>query len=322
MRKGGAAPASALPKRRIRSGGLISEIRTKPVLFLMLLPMVALAVVFAYIPMSGILIAFENFNYRGGIFGSPFVGFSNFEFLFKGNDMLAITLNTFGYNLAFIVVNQFLEILFAIVLSELLGKTFKKLVQSSMFLPYFISWVIAGSIVYNLFNYEYGIVNNSMVSLGLERVDLMNNAWFWRIMLVVFSAWKNVGYGCIIYLSTITGIDTEMYDAAVVDGANILQRIWYVTLPFIVPTLIMLLLMTIGSMFRGDFGLFWQLVGNNPLVRSETEIIDTYIYRAMSSTSNFGMTTAAGIYQSVMGFVLIMTVNAIVKKVNREYALF
>lgn len=303
-------------------GGFLTELRTRPVLFLMLLPMVILAVVFAYVPMSGILIAFESFNYRGGIFGSPFVGFSNFEFLFKGNDMLAITLNTFGYNLTFLIVNQFLEILFAIVLSELLGKYFKKLVQSSMFLPYFISWVIAGSIVYNLFNYEYGIVNNSMVSLGLERVDLMNNAWFWRIMLVVFSAWKNVGYGCIIYLSTITGIDTEMYDAAVVDGANILQRIWYVTLPFLVPTFLMLLLMTIGGMFRGDFGLFWQLVGNNPLVRSETEIIDTYIYRAMSSTSNFGMTTAAGIYQSVMGFVLIMTVNAIVKKVNRDYALF
>lgn len=302
--------------------GFWKELKKNKVLFLMIAPMCLMAIIFCYVPMTGIILAFKNFNYADGIFGSKWAGLKNFRFLFKSGNIGQIIWNTFSYNWIFVIVNSILEITFAIVLSELYGKHLKKLLQSAMFLPYFISWVIVGTISYNMFNYEYGVVNNILRSFGGGAADLMNNQTFWRIMLVVFSAWKGVGYSCIIYLSTITGIDTELYGAAAIDGANIFQRIRYVTLPYIKPTLVMLLLMTIGGMFRGDFGLFWQLTGNNPLVRQSTEIVDTFVYRSMMEMSNYGMTTAAGLLQSFMGFVLIMTVNTIVKKIEPDYALF
>lgn len=302
--------------------GFLQELKRNRILYLMMLPMCVMAIIFCYVPMTGIILAFKNYNYAAGIFGSEWVGLKNFEFLFKSGNIGSIIFNTFEYNWLFVIVNNTLEIGFAIVLSELHRKRVKKTLQSIMFLPYFISWVIVGTISYNMFNYEYGVVNNFIRSFGGTGVQLMNSTMFWRIMLVVFSAWKAVGYGCVVYLSTITGIDTELYDAAAIDGATIFQRIRYVTFAFIKPTLVLLFLLTIGGMFRGDFGLFWQLTGKNALIRESTEIIDTYVYRCMSELSNYGMTTAAGFLQSIMGFVLIVTVNKVVKKVEPDYTLF
>jgi len=272
--------------------------------------------------MAGSILAFKQFRYNLGIFKSPWVGFDNFRFFFISGDALHVTVNTLLYNLAFITVNNFLEISFAIILSEMSGRIFKKITQSVMFLPYFISWVIAGVIVYNFFNYEFGVFNGIMKTLGLPPVDVYNSANWWRVLLVFFSAWKNVGYGTIVYLSAIMGIDHEMFDAAEIDGANLYQRIRHIMLPCMVPTMMILLLLSVSNIFRGDFGLFYQLVGTNPLVYDATDIIDTYVFRSLMTSSDIGMAAAAGLYQSVMCFVTILIVNKIVKRIQSDYALF
>jgi len=302
--------------------GILKELRRKKVLFLMLTPAFIHVLIFSYLQMAGTVLAFKQFRYNLGIFKSPWVGFSNFRFFFISGDALHVTVNTLLYNLAFIIVNNFLEISFAIILSELNGRVFKKITQSVMFLPYFISWVIAGVIVYSFFNYEFGVFNGIMKSLGLPPVDVYNSANWWRVLLVFFSAWKNVGYGTIIYLSAIMGIEHEMFDAAEIDGANLYQRIRHIMLPCLVPTMMILLLLAVGNIFRGDFGLFYQLVGTNPLVYDATDIIDTYVFRSLMTSSDIGMAAAAGLYQSVMCFVTILVVNKIVKSVQRDYALF
>lgn len=288
----------------------------------MLMPAFIHVLIFSYLPMAGSILAFKQFRYNLGIFKSPWVGFDNFRFFFISGDALHVTVNTLLYNLAFITVNNFLEISFAIILSEMSGRIFKKITQSVMFLPYFISWVIAGVIVYNFFNYEFGVFNGIMKTLGLPPVDVYNSANWWRVLLVFFSAWKNVGYGTIIYLSAIMGIDHEMFDAAEIDGANLYQRIRHIMLPCMVPTMMILLLLSVSNIFRGDFGLFYQLVGTNPLVYDATDIIDTYVFRSLMTSSDIGMAAAAGLYQSVMCFVTILIVNKIVKRIQSDYALF
>jgi len=300
----------------------IKHLKRKKVLLLMLMPAFIHVLIFSYLPMAGSILAFKQFRYNLGIFKSPWVGFDNFRFFFISGDALHVTVNTLLYNLAFITVNNFLEISFAIILSEMSGRIFKKITQSVMFLPYFISWVIAGVIVYNFFNYEFGVFNGIMKTLGLPPVDVYNSANWWRVLLVFFSAWKNVGYGTIIYLSAIMGIDHEMFDAAEIDGANLYQRIRHIMLPCMVPTMMILLLLSVSNIFRGDFGLFYQLVGTNPLVYDATDIIDTYVFRSLMTSSDIGMAAAAGLYQSVMCFVTILIVNKIVKRIQSDYALF
>ncbi|WP_323054206.1 ABC transporter permease subunit [Thermoclostridium stercorarium] len=236
---------------------VIKEIKKKKILFLMLMPAFIHVFIFSYLPMAGAILAFKRFQYNLGIFKSPWAGFSNFKFFFISGDAFRVTVNTLMYNLIFITVNNFLEISFAIILSELSGRIFKKITQSVMFLPYFISWVIAGVIVYNFFNYEFGVFNGIRRALGLEPVDVYNSANWWRVLLVFFSAWKNVGYGTIIYLSAIMGIEQEMFDAAEIDGANLYQRIRHIMLPSLVPTMVMLLLLAVSNIFRGisDFSI-------------------------------------------------------------------
>jgi putative aldouronate transport system permease protein len=301
---------------------IFKELKRKKILFLMLLPAFIHVLVFSYLPMAGSVLAFKQFRYNLGIFKSPWVGFDNFRFFFISGDALRVTMNTLLYNLVFIVVNNFLEISFAVILSEISGRYFKKITQSAMFLPYFISWVIAGVIVYNFFNYEFGVFNGLMKSMGLPPVDVYNSSNWWRVLLVFFSAWKNVGYGTVIYLSAVMGIDQEMFDAAEIDGANLYQRIKHIIVPSLVPTMMILLLLSIGSIFRGDFGLFYQLVGTNPLVYDATDIIDTYVFRSLMTSPDIGMAAAAGCFQSVICFVTILVVNKAVKRVQSDYALF
>lgn len=301
---------------------IFKELKRKKILFLMLLPAFIHVLVFSYLPMAGSVLAFKQFRYNLGIFKSPWVGFDNFRFFFISGDALRVTMNTLLYNLVFIVVNNFLEISFAVILSEISGRYFKKITQSAMFLPYFISWVIAGVIVYNFFNYEFGVFNGLMKSMGLPPVDVYNSSNWWRVLLVFFSAWKNVGYGTVIYLSAVMGIDQEMFDAAEIDGANLYQRIKHIIVPSLVPTMMILLLLSIGSIFRGDFGLFYQLVGTNPLVYDATDIIDTYVFRSLMTSHDIGMAAAAGCFQSVICFVTILVVNKAVKRVQSDYALF
>ncbi|BCG57192.1 ABC transporter permease [Paenibacillus sp. URB8-2] len=302
--------------------GFWGELKKYRTLLLMLTPAVLFFILFAYIPMAGIVLAFKKYSYDGGIFGSSWNGIDNFRFFFDSGDAWRVTRNTALYNIAFIIVNNVLQIFAGILLFEVAGKWFRKITQTLMFLPYFISWVVVGAIAYNLFNFDVGTVNSLLVSLGFEKSDIYNTPAYWPFILVIVSAWKALGYGSVMYLAAITSIDTEMYEAAQIDGANIFQRIFRITIPNLMPTVIILVLLAVGNIFRGDFGMFYNMVGNNGLLFSSTDVIDTYVFRSLITSNDIGMSAAAGFFQSVLGFVTIMLANFAVRKYDKDYALF
>jgi len=302
---------------------LIYDLRKNPLLCAMLLPSLAFFVIFAYFPMIGVYYAFTRFDFAAGLFGSQFIGIDNFRFLFVSGTALIITGNTLFYNLIFIIGGNILNIIVAILLSEVSGRYFRKVSQTIMFLPYFISFVIVGTFAFNILNYETGFMNNLLTSLGAEKFDFYNTPWVWRILLPVFYFWKNLGYGSVIYLAAIMGISSEYYETAAIDGAGIMQQIFYITLPCLKPTFVILLLLATGGIMRGQFELFFQLTGRNGMLFNATEIIDTYVFRTLRvSTGSIGMGTAAGIYQSFVGMFLVFATNWVVRKLEPEMALF
>ena len=298
------------------------ELKKNKILFLMILPAILYVFIFSYLPFPGIVIAFKQYNYTKGIFGSDWIGFKNFGYLFQTGAIYRITFNTITYNLLFIFVGLVFRIGVAIFLSEIVGKRLKKISQTMLLMPHFISWVVAGAIVYNLLSTDYGLINNILTGMGEERINFMNNPAIWPLLFVVFKVWKGTGYGSVVYLAAITGMDQEIYEAAQIDGAGIFQRIFRITIPMLKPTVIVLLLLDLGGIIRGDFEMFYNLTGNNALLYNVTDVIDTFVYRSMIQTQNFGMSAAAGLYQSIFGFVIVMTVNTIIKKVQPDYALF
>lgn len=302
--------------------GFFRQVLRHKLLLLMLLPALVYVILFSYLPMFGVVLAFKDFNYRDGILGSPWAGFDNFKFLFVSNKLWPLTRNTLLYNLAFIVFGMFFEVSFAILINELGSKFFKKFSQTLMFLPYFISWVVVAAMVQAFFSYEHGIVNNFIESIGLSRVNIYSNPNVWPFLLVFFRIWKNTGYGSVVYLAAVTGIDPGIYEAAEIDGANVWQRIIHITLPCLKGTMMIMFLLAVGAIFRGDFGLFYQLVGNNGQILGVADILDTFIYRALITSNDIGMSSASGLYQSVLCFVTIITVNGIIKKIDPDYTLF
>ena len=291
-------------------------------LLLMLLPAVVLVFIFNYIPMAGTIIAFKKYNYQDGIFGSDWAGLKNFLFFFKSGKAAMVTRNTALYNIAFILSSTFLEVFFAIVLNEMCHKWFKKLIQSCIFLPYFISWVIVGSIAYSILNYETGTLNSVLQSLGIDRINFYSKGGYWPFIIIFFNAWKGVGYGMVVYLASIVGIDSSLMEAAAIDGANIFQRTRYVTIPSLTPTVITLTLLALGKIFRGNLDLFYQLVGQNGMLFNYTDVIDTYVFRMTLKASDVGQTVAIGLYQSVLCFITIIIANWLVKRKNEDYSLF
>lgn len=308
--------------KKSKSAKFISEIKKNKVLLLMLLPAFLYFLIFSYIPMAGTVLAFKNYNFRDGIFGSPFVGFDNFKYFFISGQAFEVTRNTILYNSGFIIVNTILQMGMAILISEVSRKYFKKITQTAMFLPYFISWVVVGVIAYNLLNVENGTINSLLAKLGFEKINFYATTYAWPIILIFASAWKNVGYGTILYLAAIMGIDAEIYEAAKIDGANIFQRIFKVTIPCLVPTMIILTLLAIGNIFRGDFQMFYQLVGNNGPLFKITDVIDTFTFRSLIQSGEVGMSAATGLYQSVFCFITIMITNYLVKRYDSDNSLF
>lgn len=288
----------------------------------MLLPALIYVIVFSYIPMTGIIMAFKKYQYNGGIYFSPWNGLNNFKALFISGKLLQVTRNTLLYNIAFIFFGVVFEMGSAILLNEIINKMFKKTVQSLMFLPYFISWVVAGAIIYNIFNYERGVFNNIVTSLGVAPFDLYNTPVAWPFVLIFLKLWKQTGYGSVVYLAAITGMDQEMFEAASIDGASAWQKIKYLTIPSLRPTMMILVLLGIGNIFRGDFGLFYQTVRSSALLQPMTDVIDTYVFRLLIDNGNVGVSAAAGLYQSVLCFITIMICNNLVKKANPDYALY
>lgn len=307
-------------KSRLRK--FMLTLRRNKILLLMLLPAILYFLIFSYIPMGGTVLAFKNYNFRDGIFGSPWVGLDNFKYFFISGQAWIVTRNTILYNVAFITVNTILQMGLAILISEIGGKYFKKLTQTAMFLPYFISWVVVGIIAYNMLNLENGTINSIIAKIGGEKFNFYGSTFVWPFIMIFVSAWKNVGYGTVLYLAAIMGIDTETYEAAKIDGANIFQRIFKVTIPSLIPTMIILTLLAIGNIFRGDFQMFYQIIGNNGPLFNATDVIDTFTFRSLIQSGEVGMSAASCLYQSVFCFITIMISNFLVKKYDKDYSLF
>ncbi|WP_040949532.1 ABC transporter permease [Gorillibacterium massiliense] len=306
----------------VKKNGFIHELVKNKILFLMLLPVIAYFLINNYFPMIGIYYAFVRFDFNTSLFKMDFVGLKNFEFLWKSGKLMELTYNTVGYNAIFIGLGNVLAITVAILVSEIRSKWFKKVSQSILFLPYFVSFVILSVIVFNMFNYEHGVLNSVLKQLGADPVNVYSKPKLWIFLIVVFYLWKNFGYSMVIYLASITGIGEDFYEAAKIDGANTFQRAWHITVPMLKNTFVILLLFSLGSIMKGQFDLFYQMIGNNGLLYSTTDILDTYVYRSLKVTFDMGMATAAGVYQSIFGFTLIMVVNTIIRKINKDYALF
>lgn len=317
--RGGGVTTQPLTRRRV---SFVRRVLDNRVLLLMCLPAIAFFVIFNYLPLPGIWIAFTDFNYRDGIFGSPFIGFKNFEFLVKSGQLWDLTRNTILYNVAFIVLGNVLQIAIAVMLNEVRAKYFKKISQAVMFLPYFISVVLVGVIAFNLLNYDSGALNTLIEQTGGDPIKIYSTAGAWPLIIILVHLWQSTGYGSIVYFAAIMGIDRGLFEAAAIDGANAWQRIRYVILPSLKPTFIILLLFSMGGIMHGNFGLFWNLVGNNAALFETTDIIETSVYRMVMSQNNFTTSTAVGLYQSLFGFALVMLANGIVRKVNKDYALF
>lgn len=292
-------------------------------LYLMFLPGAIYLFINNYIPMGGIIVAFKNYNARKGILGSPWAGLQNFKFLFATPDAWVITRNTLLYNLVFIVLNTVLGIIFAIFICDCLNSHLKKIYQSAILFPYLMSAVILGYIVFAFLSQSTGIMNNTILpALGKDPVDWYSEPKYWPFILVLVNTWKGVGYGCLIYISAINGIDPSLYEAAELDSATKWQQIKYITLPFLKPTVITLTLMSVGRIFYSDFGLFYQVPRNSGMLYSVTNTIDTYVYRGLMQSGNVGMSAAAGFYQSVVGFAVVLIANGLVRKFSKENALF
>ena len=303
--------------------GKMSKFKRYLPLYLMFLPGGLYLLINNYIPMGGLIVAFKQYNVRNGLFGSKWIGLKNFKFLFATPDAFVITRNTILYNVAFIVINTLLGIIFAIFICDAMNKKLKKVYQSAILFPYLMSAVILGYIVFAYCSQSNGILNKSILPMfGQGAVNWYSESKYWPFILIFVNTWKGVGYGCLIYISAINGIDPGLYEAASLDGASKWQQIKNITLPELVPTIITLTLMSIGRIFYSDFGLFYQVPRNSGAIYSVTNVIDTYVYRGLMEQSNIGMSAAAGFYQSIVGFALVLIANLVVRKVSKENALF
>lgn len=281
-----------------------------------------LVFVFCYLPMGGIIIAFKNYTYAGGIFGSEWCGFNNFEFFFKSKDFLNITWNTIYMNLIFIILGTVSALTVGILLYQLTSRMTTKVFQTMLITPHFISWVVAAYMLYAIINPEFGILNSFRENMGLDTVDYYSNPEAWPWILSVAYVWKNVGMDSVIYYAALMGISPDLFEAAEVDGAGRWSKIRYIIIPELRSLIVMLTILKVGGIFRADFGLFYQLPQDIGALYSTTDVMDTYIFRTMRVLGNMGMSSAAGLLQSVVGFVLVMTTNTIVKKVDPDSSLF
>lgn len=291
-------------------------------IYLMMIPGFLYLIINNYIPMFGIIVAFKNYNYSLGIFGSKWNGLKNFKFLFKTKDAFTITRNTLVYNAVFIILGNSLGILIAILLNEIRSKMAKKSYQTIILLPFLLSIVIVSYIVYGIFSTEFGIANHMLTSLGKDRISWYSTPKYWPFILTFINLWKNMGYNTVLYYATLIGIDVSYYEAAVVDGASRWQRIRYITIPSLIPTITIMVLMAISRIFYSDFGLFYQVPLNSGPLIDVTNTIDTYVYRGLRENSNIGMSAAAGLYQSVVGFIMVIAANTLVKRMGNGNELF
>ena len=312
-----------MKKAEVKKGKKKNALKEYWPLYLMMLPALLYLLINNYIPMAGMVIAFKKLNFAKGIWASPWAGLKNFKFLFASKDAWIITRNTLLYNIAFILVNMVVGIAITILITERRNTKLKKIYKSAILLPFLMSMVILSYIVYALLSAENGLVNNSILPLfHIDPIQWYQKPKYWPAILIIANCWKGVGYGCLIYIASLIGIDPSFYEAARLDGASKWQEITKITLPSLVPTIITLLLLSIGRIFYSDFGLFYQVPMNSGVLFPTTNVIDTYVYRALIEQGNISMSSAAGVYQSLVGFCVVMLSNWIVRKVDKDQALF
>ena len=312
----------ALPKRRKIGHTLAQKLKKHWILYLMALPALLQMVLFKYIPMFGLVMAFQNLDFRKGIFTSPFVGFKNFQFLFKTSDAWLITRNTVCYNLVFIVLGLFASVALALAINELHSKKLSKIIQTIFIMPFFLSAVVISMVVLGFLDYNSGFVNAILKINGMEPRFWYNDKKLWVFLIVFIRLWKETGYSSVIYTAVIAGIPNDLYEAAALDGATRWQQIKHITLPHLRTIISINLIRQCGGIFRGDFGLFYTVPMDSGALYPVTNVLDTYIYRALMNMNNINMSTAAGLYQSVVGFILVLVANRIAKKLDEQSALF
>lgn len=307
----------------VKKRNKIRNLKMKLALFSMMIPGMIYLIINNYIPMAGLQIAFKKFNYKDGMWKSPWTGFSNFTYLFKTKDAFNMTRNTLLYNLAFIVIGTVFAVIIAILLNEIRSAKAKKVYQVLFLIPYLISMVVVSYIAYAFLSNDNGFINNTILQvLGKDAVNWYTEPKYWPFILVFVNLWKSFGYSSIIYFATVIGIDTALYEAAVIDGANSWQRVIHVTLPGLKNTIITLTLMNIGRIFYSDFGLFYQVPQNSGMLADVTQTIDVYVYKGLTQLNDVGRSAAAGFYQSIVGFLMVLIANLIVNKLDKESALF
>jgi len=300
----------------------LKDFKSNLPLTLLAFPGIVLVFIFCYLPLPGIILAFKKLDFAKGIFGSPFVGLENFKFLFFTDTAWRLTRNTVLMNLIFILAGMACSVIIALLLFEVRNEIAVKVYQTAIIFPYFLSWVVVGYMSYGILSSQYGLLNVIIKAFGGESVDWYSKPEWWPFFLALFYIWKSAGMGSIIYYASLIGIDKEYYEAATIDGATKWQMTRYISLPFIYPMMTLLLILNIGNIIRADFGLFYYLTRDVPLLYPTTDVIDTYVFRVMRRIGDPGMAAAAGLYQSTVGFVLIVISNYIVTKIEPDNALF
>lgn len=300
----------------------LKQIVNNPFLYVMAAPGLLFFLIFSYLPIYGITIAFKDYNFSKGITGSEWVGFKNFDYFFTSDDFWIVLRNTLGLNLLFILFTTITAVLIALMFNEIRNKYFKRISQSLIFLPYFMSWIVVGMIVQSLFGGEEPMINNWLAGLGMEPMNWMFEAKLWPAILTVIRVWQGAGYLSIIFLAAITGIPEDLYEAARIDGASKLQIMLRITLPLLVPTIMIMTLLSVGKIFNGDFAMIYAIIGDNSLLYPTTDVIDTFVFRSMRQLHDFGMSSAVGLFQSVMGLLFVLAANAVTRRLSKESALF
>lgn len=285
-------------------------------------PAMLLLLVFNYWPMFGIILAFKDYKVPKGIWGSPWAGFKNFEFFLKSQDAVRVIRNTLGLNLLFIIASVFCGVLFALIMFEVKKKRQVKIYQTVSIIPSFISWVAVGYIVYAFLDPTRGLINQILAAGGKNPVAWYSEPKFWPVILLISKTWQGVGLGSIIYYAALMGVDSELFEAAEIDGAGKLKKTWYVSIPQIVPIIIVMGILEVGKIFRADFGLFYNVTRDVGALYATTDVIDTYVFRALMQQGNIGMSSAVGLIQSVVCFITLMTTNQIIRKLSPEHSLF
>lgn len=295
--------------------------RQRNMLILAALPIIQIFI-FAYLPMFGLVIAFKDYRFDTGIWGSKWVGLDNFKFFLTSKEFASIAWNTIFLNFLFIIVGMIAAIFIAVLLFELIGRTNTKIYQTVMITPNFLSWVIVGYMAYAFLNPEAGFINGLLQKLGLQKVNWYSEPGYWPAILTIVSVWKGVGMNSVYYYANLMGIDSSLFEAAEIDGASKLQRTRYITVPCLKKLAIMLFIMSVGGIFRSDFGLFYQVTRDVGTLYKTTDVMDTYIFRALKTVGDMSMSSAAGFLQSIVGFITVIITNAVVKRLQEDCAMF